>query len=287
MFSFAKDIVFFTYLHCGYVPLRDAVLARRGRARAVVLCYHRIGARDVMTKPTQEFRRDLEYLKSNYECISLWELCERLRANQLLKRPMAVVTFDDGYRDNLTEAVPVLQEAGMPATFFVATGFMGTDRIFPHDVELARRNGATGVGAPDGYPKLTWDDLRAMQAAGFEIGAHTVNHVDLGLADEPMAESEIKDGLAMLNQELGERPRAFAFPWGKPANITKRALEVVQEAGYYAAVSAYGGANTCGANPFNIHRVDAGNGRFSPLTLRARVAGCDPDYFKLKVKKLV
>ncbi|MDQ3814712.1 MAG: hypothetical protein M3347_12275, partial [Armatimonadota bacterium] len=60
-----------------------------------------------------------------------------------------------------------------------------------------------------------------------------------------------------------------------------------QQAGYYAAVSAYGGSNTCGANPFNICRVDAGNGRFSQLTLRARVAGCDPDYFKLKVRKLV
>ena len=277
-----KSVVFSLYLYSGGVQLRDVILAKLGRARAVVLCYHRIGGCDVLTRPTEEFRRDLDYLKARYECISLLELCQRLQTGKALKRPIAAVTFDDGYRDNYTEAVPALQSAGIPATFFVATGFMGTERDFPHDL---CPNGEAHADVPNRYPKLTWDDLRAMQDAGFEIGSHTVNHTDLGRADEATIQRELYDSLATLNQELGERPRAFAFPWGKPRNISAKALEIARQVGYYAVVSAYGGANTRGANPFGIRRVDAGNGYMDQLAWRARLAGLDPDYLRLQFGK--
>jgi len=250
----------------------------------VVLCYHRIGGCDVLTKPTEEFRHDLEYLKQHYECITLFDLCERLRQNIPLKRRVAVVTFDDGYRDNYTEAVPVLQSLGVPATFFVSTGFMSTERVFPHDLELAERNGAAPASVAGRFPKLTWDDLRAMQEAGFEIGSHTVEHTSLGQSDEATVKRELQDSLATLKQELGERPRAFAFPFGKPRDISRQALQVVQQAGYYAALFAYGGMNTRGSTPFGIQRMDAGNGLLGSLAWRARVAGLDPDYLRLKAK---
>lgn len=271
-----KDLLFRAYLLCGWVQLRDLVLSLLGRSRAVVLYYHRVGGRNVLTKPIDEFRDELTYIKKRYECVSLAELCRRAESGRPFRRRMAVVTFDDGYRDNFTNSVPVLNEAGIPATFFVSTGFIGTDREFPHDA-----GGSNLVP----HSKLTWDDLRAMEAAGHEIGSHTVNHTNLGRSDAVTMESEVRDSLTALNHELERRPRPFSFPWGKPDDMPRQALEVVRSAGYYCSVSAFGGSNTTGADPFEIRRVDVGNGNLSRLAVRARIAGLDPDYLRLKLSR--
>ena len=275
-----KKTVFALYLYCGYVQLRDAMLALTGRSRTVVLYYHRVGERDVLTKPTDEFRRDLEYLKKNYDCISFSELCERLKSGVRATRRSVVITFDDGYRDNFTAAVPALREAGVTATFFVATGFIDTSREFPHDAKGGREESSQEAR----FPKLTWGDLRAMEAEGFEIGSHTVNHANLGKAAGEVIAREVTESLAALNSHLGSRPRCFSFPWGKPSDISDQAVEAVKRAGYYAAASAYGGANGRGSDLFNIRRMDVGNGFLDGLALRARVAGLDPDYFRLKFR---
>jgi peptidoglycan/xylan/chitin deacetylase (PgdA/CDA1 family) len=277
----AKEVFFFLYLYCGYVQLRDFLLACLGRSRAVVLYYHRVGGCDVWSKPIEEFRGELAYLKNQYECIGLRQLCERLGADQALRRRTAVITFDDGYRDNFTEAVPALKDAGLTATFFVATGFIATERDFPHDLRALERGDIEALN----FPKLTWDDLRSMEAAGFEVGSHTINHTNMGSADKPTIEIEVKDSLSILNHELGEKPRAFSFPWGKPRDLSAYAIEVARQANYYSAVSAYGGANTRGRELFNVRRVDVGNGELSRLAVRARIAGFDPDYYRLKLKK--
>jgi peptidoglycan/xylan/chitin deacetylase (PgdA/CDA1 family) len=263
-------MAFGMYMYSGYVPLRDAVFAGLGYARALVLCYHRIGARDVMSKPIHEFRRDLEHLSRKYDCVTLADLYRKLEKGEPMRRPTAVVTFDDGYRDNYTHGVPVLEAVGVPATFFVSTGFIGADRVFPHDA------GGEGSAETDRYPNLSWDDLRVMQEAGFEIGSHTVDHVDLGRAEGPALEREVKQSLAELNGRLGTRSRAFAFPWGQPRNISPDALMAVRQAGYYTAVTMYGGGNARKTDPSVIHRTDAGNGEVGWLAWRARMAGLDP-----------
>jgi peptidoglycan/xylan/chitin deacetylase (PgdA/CDA1 family) len=278
--AWVKEALYVLYLYCGYVPLRDFFLACLGRSRAVVLYYHRIGGRNVWTKPNEEFRRELAYLKRHYECLSFAELCERIRQGKPMRKRSVVITFDDGYRDNFTEARPALKEAELTATFFVSTGFIGTRREFDHDVRAYKR----GDIASADFPKLTWDDLRLMQAEGFEIGSHTIYHTNMGSAEPATIEYEVRESLAMLNRELGDKPRAFSFPWGKPQDLSEPAIEIARQAGYYAAVSAYGGANTRGANLFNIRRMDVGNGEMSKFAVRARLAGLDMGYVRLKLK---
>ena len=274
-----KNIIFFAYVYCGYVQVRDLLLSLLGRSRAVVVYYHRIGPRDVLSKPASEFRRDLRYLRRHYECVSLAELCRRLRDEKPLRRRLVAVTFDDGYRDNYVEAAPVLLAEGVPAAFFVTTGFIGADRIFAHDA----RGEPPDSSEEFRFPKLTWEDLRVMQQAGFEIGAHTVNHVNLGHADENTARAEVTASVAALDRELGERPRAFSFPWGKPQDISLAALEAVRHARCYSAASAYGGYNSRGGAVYNIQRVDIGSGHLSHLAVRARIAGLDPDFWRLRL----
>ncbi len=263
-----KNVAFQLFLRSGLVPVRDVLAARRGKARAVILCYHRIGEADVLTTTPHNFQRDLEYLKTHFQCLALADLCARLK-NGRLDAPSLAITFDDGYRDNFTHAVPLLKAADIPATFFVSTGFMNTERVFAHDEH-----------EPRDFPKMTWDDLRAMQNDGFEIGSHTVNHADMGAISQEKLETELQESLAALNHALGERPRAFAFPYGKPRNVPVRAIGAARRAGYYAAFSAYGGDNQPGADLFRLRRVDAGNGLMNHTAWQARIAGCDPDFWR-------
>lgn len=268
----AKHALAFLYL-CLYAPLRDALLALAGRSRAVIVCYHRVGTPDTLTRAPGDFEADLAYFVRAYECVSLATLCSRLRAGLRLHRRVLAVTFDDGYRDNVTLAAPALRRERVPATFFVSTGYVGRDRPF----EFYAADGGAAPG------NLTWDDLRNLQAKGFEIGSHTVNHETPARVAPVEWRKELCESLAVLQHQLGPRPRAFAFPYGKTIDVTADALHEAREAGYSCALSADCGGNGFGRDSFHLRRIDVGNGRFSRLMVRARAAGFHPAGFRDRV----
>ncbi len=264
-----KQCIFFLYLHSGLLQVRNVWQRVRGQSRMVILYYHRVGPCDVLSQPVVRFRADMEYLARHYECLTLRELTRRVQAGQRPKRPVAVVTFDDGYRDNFTNAFAELKAVGVPGTFFVTTGFIGTDRPFPHD----QRAVAAGRAERADWPKMTWDDLRQMQAAGMEIGSHTVNHADMGSADAAIVEGEIRQSLAVLRRELGGGDRAFCYPWGGRKNVTSAAAQAIRDAGYYAAVTTRPGVVPDTADLLDLPRVDAGNGNMTRLATLAHIEG--------------
>ncbi len=264
-----KQVAWFCYLHCGWIQLRELVLKLLGRSRIVIIYYHRIGWVDVLSKPTSALRADLQYLARHYDCMTLSALCELLASGKKIRRKVAVVTFDDGYRDNYLAAFPELKRAGIPATFFVATGFIGTERVFPHDARAA----ASHVTAREDWPKMTWDELREMQQAGMEIGSHTVDHVNMGKADEMTVRQQAIESLAALNRELGERPRCFCYPWGKREDTSEVSRHVLREAGYVAAVTTQPGTVRRDDDLFALRRVDLGNGNMTCLASRAAIEG--------------
>jgi peptidoglycan/xylan/chitin deacetylase (PgdA/CDA1 family) len=112
-------------------------LATRGRSRALILVYHRVTELRsdpwALAVPPRRFERHLEVLRRQCSAISLDELRVGLRDGRLPERAV-VVTFDDGYRDNFTEARPLLERYQVPATFFVCTGPVGSGEPFWWDV---------------------------------------------------------------------------------------------------------------------------------------------------------
>jgi peptidoglycan/xylan/chitin deacetylase (PgdA/CDA1 family) len=101
--------------------------------QAVILLYHRVldaqSDPQLMCVNPKNFTNQIEYLKKNYQIISLSELAAHLQAGSLPKRAV-VLTFDDGYKDNLVNAKPVLDNFGVPATVFVAADYIGYDKEF-------------------------------------------------------------------------------------------------------------------------------------------------------------
>jgi len=114
--------------------------AGRAGACALILTYHRVG--DVagepwrMTVPSEQFAEHIAQLQADWNPVSLRDLVAALDGGHVPPRA-AAVTFDDGYADNLHHALPVLERYGVPATVFVATGFVGSEREFWSD-ELER-----------------------------------------------------------------------------------------------------------------------------------------------------
>lgn len=109
----------------------------RGRGAAVlqILMYHRVSDRRDPFLPAMTarvFRTHMETLRSEFTVVSLREGVEGLRAGELAQNAVAI-TFDDGYRDNCTDALPVLRELGLPATVFIATGVIGNGGMLWHD----------------------------------------------------------------------------------------------------------------------------------------------------------
>jgi peptidoglycan/xylan/chitin deacetylase (PgdA/CDA1 family) len=136
----------------------------------------------------------------------------------------------------------------MPATFFITTGFVGTEVVAPWDSDLARQPGW-----------MSWDDVRALAAQGFDIGAHTDTHIDMGSAQEEHVRAELQTSRDRIFQELGISASLFAYPFGNQCHISERARQLVRDVGFSCCVSSYGGVNSPTANPFYLKRIPIGD----------------------------
>ena len=214
--------------------------------RAVVVLFHRVDDRDAdnpLSCSRAEFAAFADFFRRFFTVIPLSDLLERLaRGDDLSGR--LVITFDDGYLDNYRNAAPELRRRGLPACFFVATAFIGSTRVPWWDEERGIRS-----------EWMSWEHLRDLHAQGFDIGAHTMNHVDLGVVEADTAVREITGSKVQLERELAAPVKFFTYPYGRVHQITEANREQVQKAGFECCLSAYGGSVVPGDAPFRIKRT--------------------------------
>jgi peptidoglycan/xylan/chitin deacetylase (PgdA/CDA1 family) len=230
---------------------------------AVVVAFHRI--QDTpdpcgLTTSVGMFERHCRFFMRHFQVISLRELVDRLERGATVHRTLAI-TFDDGYRDNFENAAPVLEELGLPATFFVVSRWMGTDVVPWWD----RQQGVV-------HSWMTWDHVRSLRQRGFDIGAHTQTHADLGQIAGPDARDEILGSKAELERQLEAPIDLFAYPYGGWANLTEANREQVQAAGFRCCCSAVGGLNGAGTDPFHLRRIPISPWYTSPQQFGLEVA---------------
>lgn len=220
----------------------NALLLRRA---ALVVNFHRVrpDVGDDLTVTTEQFRQWCALFSRAFSPVTLDELVMRLKRGYPVGGLVAL-TFDDGYADNYEHAAPILEAYALPATFFVVTKWIDSEIDAWWDRETAR---------PHAW--MTWNQVRLLRGRGFDIGAHTQSHVDLGSVGPADARREIVGSYVDLERALGEPAGAFAYPYGKPANITDATREFVREAGFRCCCSSYGGVNRPGTDPFSVMRV--------------------------------
>jgi len=222
----------------------DALLMRN---EAVVVAFHRVrddtDVSDSLTVDTRTFESYCRFFKRFFNVVPLPNLVSMLENGRPPNRALAI-TFDDGYRDNFINAVPILERYSLPATFFVVSRWIGTSTVPFWDR-------ARGVD----YPLMTWEDVRALHQRGFDIGAHTQTHVDLGTVIGGPARQEIEGAREDLQGALHAPIESFAYPFGGREHLTPANRQLVKAAGFRCCCSGFGGTVTRRTDPFQLPRV--------------------------------
>jgi peptidoglycan/xylan/chitin deacetylase (PgdA/CDA1 family) len=250
-----------------------ALLRRAGAWRGLLaLTYHRIGDaqssaldRAVFSATGEDFERHVTHLAREADVIGLDDVPAALRG----RGRRVLITFDDGYRDAYDVAFPILRAAGLPAVFFLATGYLDHPRLSWWDelawmgagaadiaaykrlgpaeaeafLEAAGERSGRGrapAAAADGV-WMTWDMAREMRDAGMGFGGHTVDHPVLARLPAAGQEEQIRGCAARLAGELGITMRAFSYPVGSPDAFDETTRRLVAEAGCEVAFAFAGG----------------------------------------------
>jgi len=157
------------------------------------------------------------------------------------KHDHVVLTLDDGYAENLTGLRAVAECEGVPVTICVCTRHVSDRSELAHDLTRSER----------GFASMGWSDVRFLDRHGVTIASHTRTHFNCGSGDYATLAAEIASSKSDLESELGHPIEVFAFPKGRPENISPLAHQIAVH-NYPVVMSAAGGSNT-GPLTFPMH----------------------------------
>ena len=212
---------------------------RRGTLQVPILMYHYVSVppadadiyrRDLSVTPAR-FESHLKYLAdAGYHVITLDDLLYALAQGRELPAKPVILTFDDGYEDNYTNAFPLLQKYDLVGHFFVISDFVNQER--------------------PGY--MTWPQIEEMAAAGQRFGSHSRDHPSLkGQSDDYLVWQAL-GGKEALEEHLGQHPRWISYPAGQ---YDDRTIAVYQSAGYWGGLTTHQGATHTLDDIFELKRV--------------------------------
>lgn len=174
-------------------------------AKLPILTYHSLDDTGsvVSVAPSLFSAQVAQLAERGFQTMSLAEAARLLQAGHPVPDKRVVITFDDGYRNLYTEALPVLQQHGYTATIFLIASYCGAYNDWPGHVSPVGR-----------LPLLDWSEIRELHAYGIEFGAHTLTHPDLTRLPLQSVEHEIVASKEHIQDKLGVALTTFAYPYG-------------------------------------------------------------------------
>jgi peptidoglycan/xylan/chitin deacetylase (PgdA/CDA1 family) len=186
---------------------------------APILMYHYIRSVDASIDPLGYelsvtpalFAEHMAWLDHNgYHGVRVDTLIRCMQGEPICPPQPVAISFDDGYQDAYTEALPILQQYGFQATFYIATAFIGQPAY------------------------LNWDQVAALRDAGMEIGAHTIDHQMLTRLEFGEMQRQIAQSKQDLERQLNIAVSSFCYPVG---DYDSTVVEQVRAAGFWSAVT--------------------------------------------------
>ncbi len=176
------------------------ILSPPSQAHITVLLYHKFDEADSpsTSTPTAMFARQMAYLNDEgYAVISMGELHRCITGDRPVPDKAVVITLDDGYLSEYTQAVPILKRHGYPFCIFVFTRSVGAHNF------------------------MNWDQLKQIRSFGGEVGSHTHTHPHLVDSSAEEIEREMMTSRQILKEKLGFEPKWFAYPFGEYDNAIR------------------------------------------------------------------
>ena len=206
-----------------------AISVLQRRDDLLVLCYHAVSRTwpAQLAVTPQRLERQLRLLESRgYRGV---RFSDAVIGPSRRDRRVAV-TFDDGYSSVLALAKPILDELGWPATLFVPTDYIGTQR----PMSWPGIDAWTGGPFENELMPLGWDDVRELQAAGWEIGSHSCSHPHLTTLSDGDLRGELLAAKDVCERELDVECLSIAYPYG---DADDRVIAMAAEVGYRAGAA--------------------------------------------------
>ena len=263
-------------------------VAEPGEPRVCILVYHRVAPVEFRDPRLDNwnvrpdlFERQIASLARDCEIVALSDVPARVTNGEArhAQKPVVCLTFDDGFANFHSEALPVLRRYGVPATLFVVTKFVDSERPMPFDRWSCRH--AERMPASVWRP-ITWKELDDCAASGLvHIGSHSHEHRIGTACTEKEMVAEAEHSREILRIRLGDAHSiCFSYPYGssRPSLVPPSYIEAVQHAGYSIAVSTDLGLAHAASHPYWLPRIEAFE-LDSPAVLRAKAAGALTPFF--------
>jgi peptidoglycan/xylan/chitin deacetylase (PgdA/CDA1 family) len=211
-----------------------------------ILMYHQIDEppprgtrlRGLIVSP-QSFARQMRLLKLlGYRGLSMRDLEPYLKGEKQGK--VVGITFDDGYQNNVRNALPVLTKNGFTATCYGVSSMMGGTNSWDEDSGIAQK------------PLMTLQEWRDWRDASMDVGSHTRTHAALTKISVQQARDQIFTSRLELEQALGCEVRHFCYPYGW---FGPEHRDMVKEAGYATATTTHRGRVHAGDDPYTLRRI--------------------------------
>jgi peptidoglycan/xylan/chitin deacetylase (PgdA/CDA1 family) len=244
--------------------------------RIPILMYHSVDddSAAACVRP-HRFEEQLSYLsRSGYEAVDLDAVYDYLTQGASISSKPIVITFDDGYRDNLENAYPILKKYGMCATIYLVTGHLGSSN---------RWNASDGIPQ---RPLMNWDEIcSSANDLLLSFQAHTFSHPKLTRISANQVREELGNSKQMIEERLGKPCRHLAYPYGDYDSVVR---DTAEEVGFRTACSTRWGNNRPGDDLLCLFRIGVGND--DSLRDFKRILGEPPPlwkYYWLRFKKRI
>lgn len=192
-------------------------------SRKIILIYHAIGDGPWAVSECA-FKSQIQWLKTHVNIVSLPTLLGSQKQKKIIE---VALTFDDGYACLYDIVLPILQTEKLTATVYVNTGWMG---------EVARKDSNVSAGHYPGEKFLMWNEVKQLSQAGWEIGSHGVEHIDLTKQPLSVMKSELLLSKQAIENQLQKKCVHFAYTYG---SHVKQLRKAVSDVGYQFAVAGH------------------------------------------------
>lgn len=212
----------------------DSLLNRK--ADIIILCYHSIVVDNwKYSVSPDEFAAQMAYLKKEFNFISIDDLYLYLSGKKPIKKPVAVITFDDGYKNLLSVESLIKKFDIKPAIFILSDPVTANTKEMGKSIEF-----------------LSEKDIARLYREGWTLGCHSATHPDFWKLREDEIKKEVKESKKTLERNLNCKVNFFAYPKGR---YTPEILQQIEEAGYHLAFSMDDGPIRLSSNKYTLPRI--------------------------------